>query len=232
MDKVKRVVKSQISRHLENRVIGYAVETNVQHNSAVGPADPQPLIPQITKGDESFNREGDRLKPKSLTVKGLISIAPGDLTNVQQKDLYVRVMILSQKNLKTGAAVLAGGVDTAHLLRPNYPLLPQTNYGGNSLDVITPINRDLYRVYMDKTFKLSQVVDGSLDEVTRFSRTWSYSFKKLPASCTFDQGNGDWINNFAPFLAIGYAYSDGTAPDVVTTRVISQCFSQFTFEDA
>lgn len=226
------LMRKMISKEAENKLIGAQVENNVQHNSAIGSADPQPLIPQITSGTDSWQRLGDRVKPKSLRVRGTVSIADGDLYALQQRDIYVRILILSQKNLKTGAAVLAGGVDVAHLLRPNFTALQQTNYGGNNLDISLPINTDLFKVYMDKTVKLSLIQDGGLDQVSRLSARWSYRFKSLPASLTFDNGNGDWANNFAPFLAIGYAYADGTAPDVVTTRVNSNCYAALSYEDS
>jgi len=225
-----KLVKQILAKKAENKVIGNNIEVAVQHNSGIAPADCLPIVPQITNGDDSFQRLGDRISPKSLRVKGVLSIAPADALGLQ-KDIYARVMILSQKNVKTGAAVTAGGVDTSHLLRPNLPALPQTNFGGGTYDLNYPINTDLFRVYMDKVVKLTGCAAEGVEQLTRYSTRWSYTFKELPASFTYDDGNGDWANNFAPFIAIGYAYCDGTAPDVATTRLVSHVFSSLTYED-
>jgi len=225
-----KLVKRILAKKAENKMIGNNIEVAVQHNSGIGPADCLPIVPQIGNGDESYQRDGDRVSPKSLRVKGVLSLAPADALGLQ-KDIYVRVMILSQKNVKTGGAIVGGSVDTSHLLRPQLAALPQTNFGGGTFDLNYPINTDLFRVYMDKTIKLTGCAESGVEQLTRYSTRWSYNFKELPGSFTFDDGNGDWVNNFAPFLAIGYAYCDGTAADVATTRVISHVYSSLTYED-
>lgn len=210
-------------------MIGNNVELDVLHNSPIGALDCIPLVPTIAMGTESYNRIGDRLKPKALNVKGVVSLTPDTAI---QKDIYVRICILSQKNVKTGSQVLASAVDTQHLLKPNNPAIPNQAFTGDTARINYPLNTDLFRVYMDKTIKLTFSASTGVESMHRQSQRWSYRFKSLPAALTFDDGNGDWANNFAPFLAIGYAFCDGTAPDIVTTRLYSSCFAQLVFEDA
>lgn len=222
-------------------MVGNAVEYNVNHNSPIGSGDCEPLIPQIiplndagsTALESSALRLGDRLKPKSLKVKGIVSLNIDGVPPLQ-RDIYVRVLILTQKGLTNGGAVLAGGVDTAHLLKTGYATTTQNqvNFSGNTMDLSYPVNTDKFRVYMDKRIRLSACAPTGVEAIQRYSATWSYRFKKLPASLTFDEGTGDWANNFAPFVCVGYAYSDGTAPDVVATYVKSNIYSHFEFEDA
>lgn len=226
---VTQVVKRQIARNQENKTIGNNVELDVTHNSSISAADCQPLVPTISLGTQSYNRIGDRIKPKSLVVKGVVSLTPDSAI---QKDIYVRILILAQKNVKTGAEVLAGAIDATHLLKPNSPAIPNQSYTGDTPRINYPLNTDLFRVYMDKTIKLTFSASTGVESMHRQSQRWSYRFKSLPANLTFDDGNLDWPNNFAPFLAVGYAFSDGTAPDIVTRRVISNCFSTLTWEDA
>lgn len=233
---VTQLVKRMIARNEENKSIGNNVELDVFHNSAISAADCEPLIPPIAIDSAgvsglSYQRIGDRIKPKSLTVKGIVCMGSDYLI---QKDMYVRILILAQKNVKTGSAVLAGAVDASHLLKPNSPAIPSNNFGGFTAQLNYPVNRDLFRVYMDKTVKLTGLKsDTSGDSIQRQSVRWSYRFKQLPSALTFDKGNGDWVNNFAPFVAIGYAYPDGTGPDSPTpTRLVSNVFSLLTYEDA
>lgn len=222
-------MKRVMARATENKAVGFQLENAVSHNSAIGPADCLPIVQQIGQGTTAETRLGDRLTPKRLKVRGLIAVSPGNQTTTQA--LYVRLLILAQKNIKTSSAISAGTVDTDHLLKPSISGAPEIAYTGTAFNINDPINTDLFRVYMDKTIKLSPASNATVQNDKGYSR-WSYTFKKLPSALTFDQGNGDWANNFAPFFAVGYAYSDGTAPDVATLRIKSTCQSILTFEDA
>jgi len=224
------MVKTAIARGRENKVIGNQIEEAVQHNSAIGTADCVPVLPAIPSGTGSWQRIGDRIEPKSLKIRGVVSLTRGD-GYVGQGDIYVRVMVLSQKNIKTNTQI-ASGVAVSQVLRPNYATLRETNYGGNTNDINLPVNTDLFKVFYDKTVKLTGALDGNLSELTRYSHRWSYRFKSMPAHLSFDEGNGDYVNNFAPFVAIGYAYADGTSPDTVATRVTATHQSTLAFEDA
>lgn len=225
---MKSVVKRAIARSSENKAAGFRVENSVQHNSAIGTADCLPLIGQIRQGQTAETRLGDRITPKRLRVRGVLGISPDQQSNT--KSLYVRVMILAQKNIKVGSAIGAS-VDTAHLLKSSVDGTAEIAYSGSTFNINDPINTDLFRVYMDKTVKLSPATNTTVQNEKGYAR-WSYTFKSLPASLTFDEGNGDWANNFAPFFAVGYAYADGTVPDTVATRLTSTTQSILTFEDA
>jgi len=234
---VLQIVRRMLDRKVEDKKVGWLLESAVNHNSAIGPADCQPLVQEIVPidsatGDTSTQRIGDRIKPKRLKVRGIVSLNYGAQADI--KNLYVRVLILAQKDLKVGSSITAGNVDTAHLLKPSYisaPALVEVPFAGRTNNIYEPINTDKFRVYYDKVHKLCPATNATVEN-TMGSYRWSYTFKDLPASFTYDAGNGNWANNFAPFCAIGYAYSDGTGPDVATLRVTSTYSSQLTFEDA
>lgn len=233
---VLSTVRRLLSRDAENKAVGWNVETCVSHNSAISSADCYPLVQQIVSGTSAQQRIGDKLKPKSLTVRGVLALANEDLNTSQ--DIYVRVVIASQKNIKVGSAI-NGGVDAGRLLRPAIAGSDMVPFNGNTQELTYPINKELFRVYMDRVFKLTSVAadtglagHGSVEANAGYSRRWQYQFKDLPASFSYDDGNGDWANNFAPFIAIGYAFSDCTEPDLVTTRIKSNTFSLLEYEDA
>jgi len=231
------VVRRMISSKAENKLIGTQVEANVLHNSAISAADCEPVIMEVQPLDASVGstaqqRIGDRISPKSLKVRGLLSLNFDTTPPVSRADIYARVIIASQKDVKTGAQVLGGSVDTAALLRPGFgATADQVPFNGHPQELLYDINKDKFRVYYDKVIKFTQVAETSVEAIPRYSARWSYSFKKLPASLTYDENNGDWCNNFAPFVCIGYAYSDGTAADVVGTKLRSNIYSQLQFED-
>lgn len=237
---VTQVAKRVVARFAENKVVGNAVESSVTHNSSITSADCYPLIPEISQitqlpagGNTATGRVGDRITPKSLRVKGILSINPEQGTNAVG-DIYARILILSQKDVKTGARVLSSAIDAGALLRPAYVTPPgndQVQFTGNTMDLNMPINTNLFHVYMDKIVRFKQTKSLTQDGWVDYSHRWSYTFKKLPASLTFDEGNGDWVNNFAPFVAVGYAYSDGSPPDTIQLKLVHNCFAQLSFED-
>lgn len=230
---VTAVVKSVIARNQENKMIGWLTELNTPHNTAIGPADCVPLIQQIAPGVSAQQRVGDRIKPRSLRLRGIVSYTP-DTCNTTQ-NLYVRIIIASQKNIKTGADVFAGSVDTAHLLRPGYLGADQTAFTGLTHNLYEPINRDLFRVYLDKVIKLapSLTTGGGREQQPLYLARYSFRMKQMPANLTYDDGNGNWPNNFAPFITMGYAFSDGTGPDLATfTRIVNNCSAFLEYEDA
>lgn len=229
-----QVAKRVISRRAEDKVTGSPVEADVLHNSAIGSADCEPVIMQIAQGVDSSMRVGDRVTPKSLHVKGVLALNPAVESSVTQT-IYARVVILAQKDIKSGAEILSGGVDAGALLRAGYGSSGnEIQFTGVTQQLNMPINTELFRVYMDRTFKLiTQSTGGNPQANPHDSVRWSYTFTKkhLPSSFHFDEGNGNWPNNFAPFVAIGYAYADGTAPDTITTELISNVYTQLKFED-
>lgn len=229
---VASVAKSVLSRAAENKVIATLAEQDVAHNFPIGAADCEPLVPEISQGPMANQRIGDRVKPKRLTVKGVISLNP-EQGWAAQSDIYGRVLILAQKDLKVGSQILASDVDTAHLLRPALATAAsdEAPFNGNTCDLMYPVNTEKFRVYMDKTFKFAVTKAASVETMPRYSHRWSYTFKQLPASLTWDEGNGDWANNFAPFVCVGFAYSDGGAPETVQTKFITNTYAHLEYED-
>lgn len=229
---VTKVVNQVLARKAENKLVGAMVEDQVLHNSPIGPADCEPVIVEVSEGTDSRSRIGERITPKSIKVRGVVTLNT-TTPPTTMSDIYVRLLILSQKDVKTGAQVLAGAVDTAALLRAGFGGgADQIAFDGDPENVLMDINRDKFRVYMDKTIKLSQTREGAVEQIGRYSAKWSYTFtkKNLPKFLTFDENNGDWCNNFAPFLAIGYSYSEGNG-DTVGTKIRSTCYAQLQFED-
>jgi len=219
-----------LHQNTENKEVGLRVEPNVVHNSAITNADLVRILPKITSGVDGSSRLGDRVKPLSLKVKGIVSINENPNTN----PFYVRVMMLSQKDVKTSSGI-GVGTDPDHLLRCAIPGASEIPFSGNRQELNYPVNDNKFRVYFDKQYLIAPVstVGLSAGNSAQFSQfKFAKTIKGLPAHLSFDEGNGDDANNFAPFLAIGYAYADGTAPDVTVTRISTEIYSKLTYEDA
>lgn len=225
---VLRVVRGLISKNMENKQRGFILEQNVVHNAPITDADVVPIIGSITEGNSSLERDGDKIKPKSLVVRGVISTNPA--YNPDNKPMFVHIYILTAKDRKTNALVQAG-VGMSDFLKPNIGGTTQVAFDGSTQRGMYPVNSEKFKVYYQTRLLLAP---GSAGAGTREFEAlrWRYVFKSLPASLTFDEANGDDPNNFAPFLVIGYTYADGTVGETLQTRVISNAFSQLTFEDA
>lgn len=224
---VKAIVKRTLDRDTEDKKVGWTIDVN-QHNSAISTADMYPCIQLINTGDASYQREGARIKPKSLVIRGTVGVV-NTANQADNRPLYARIIIAAQKDVKVSTQTNTQG-DALRLLRSATPGSDQLQFTGSLIQLNYPVNDLKFRVFMDKVVKLTPVTDASVE--TRGTQIYRF-VKKVPCPkyLTFDAGNGDSPNNFAPFYALGYAYQDGSAPDVVATRIFSSVSSILTFED-
>lgn len=228
---VRAIAKSAVSRANENKFVG--VQSIQNYNDTISsPADCFPLMPQISLGTGDFQRIGDKVKGKYLYVKGMVQYGVGT-ANYPPKT--VRCLILSQKNLKTSSQVTTSA-DVAHLLKDNIGTGTARGYTGTMFDNLAPINRDLFHVYMDRKFKFklradATVAQSATTEGTNPTRYFRCRIK-LPNTLTFDDGNANIPNNFAPFFCMGATADDNSGPTVVGTPWQVQVQSIAYYEDS
>lgn len=226
---VMKLMRSMINKEIENKEVAWRVDDNL-HNSAIQATECYSIIKDIPEGLDGESRVGDRIKPKSLKVWGDVCINPG--YNPDTRVMYVRVIMASQKNTKQSAPGAVAGIDTAHLLRPAIAGASETNFDGSLTNLRYPVNTNKFRVYHDKIYKLIPTSTASGFPLLQAQFSLKKVFKQLPATLTFDEGAGDYPNNFAPFLAVGYCYADGGVPDTLNQRIQTKFWSQLTYEDA
>lgn len=225
---VMKLMRMVISKETENKEVGWRVDDHI-HNSPIGTNDCYSILQNLPAGTDGQSRLGDRVKPKRLVVEGDITINPG--YNPDTRAMYVRVIIATQKNIKQ-AGTTVGNVDTDHLLRSGIAAAPEGPFDGTINTLRYPVNDNKFRVYHDKVYKLIPTSFASGFPLTQSQFHFKKVFKKLPASLTYDAGGGDYNNNFAPFIAIGYCYADGGAADTLQSRVQTRVWSKLSFEDA
>lgn len=242
---VRQIAKSVVSKAAEDKFV--SVSTMTSHNSTISSAaECYPMVPQITQGNGDFQRIGDKVRGKYLYIKGMVQyntayldlLSTGQTTFVPPATL--RVLILSQKNIKVGSEV-STAADVAHLLKDNVGTGTARAYTSGVFDNVAPINKDLFRVHMDKKIKLNfrdtNYFAGGGNAVQAGmvgnDRTKYFSCRiKCPATLTFDDGNGNWPNTFAPFLCMGGVNDDGSAPYTVGTPYRLTALSTLYFEDS
>ena len=120
------------------------------------------LMPQITQGLDDYQRIGDRVQGRYLYIKGYVQWDQSYISTTLvggtswAPPSTCRVMILSQNNITTGSDI-STRADPAHLLKDNVGTGTARAYSGTIVDNLAPINRDLFKVHMDKKVKLNFV---------------------------------------------------------------------------
>lgn len=241
---VRAVAKSVVRKEAEDKYVSFESITN--HNSSISAAtECYALFPAVPQGIDDWQRIGDKVRGKYLYVKGYVQYSE-DYLNTPNTQQYlppstVRVMILSQKDIKTATDV-STQADTAHLLKDNVGTGTARPYTGATWDNLAPINKDLFKVHMDKKIKLNWVqhyvsnpAGGNLTTsvASGNDRTkYFYCRIKAPATLTFDTRNGDYANNFSPFICMGATCDDGQNPWSINTPYRLCVQSTLYFEDS
>lgn len=149
-------VQAVISRNAENKTIQASYE-NVpikNYNSSGWAADnfgiplyPQPGNMDIIQSVGQGGRIGNSLKIKKLTLKGVLFPATYSvLTNFAPKPVEIKFFFGYQKN-------------TPNAKPSAYDLFFQNgsssqNFSSNLLDMVKPVNADVFKIFKTRTFKL------------------------------------------------------------------------------
>lgn len=213
---VTKAVKKVLHREEEVKHVGQNVVDAAFNYTISASSECYRLLPDVSVGTDGHQRIGDKIRPKYLIVKGHLQWDTLQDQNVKPP-ATVRIMILTQKNLKLSSDV-ASRVDVSHLLKDNIGTDVARPYTSTMFDNLAPINKDLFNVLMDRKIKLRamQYFAGVPpitipNNYTGTQRTITFYKKiKCPASLFFDDGNGNVPNNFAPFICMGAVSDDNS----------------------
>lgn len=232
---LSQLVRRIANRGTEVKHVGQNV-VNAAFNSTISAAsEAYPIMPDVTEGTDGHQRIGDKVRPKYLIVKGKL-MYDQEVQGTYIPPSTVRLLILSQKNVKTTLQVKAGAVDVDHLLKDNIGTDVARAYMSTPFDNLAPINKDLFTVHMDRKVKMRAQIEKQLGDNNTVlgyatQRTVTFTAKiRCPASLTFDDGNINTPNNFAPFFCMGGVNDDNTTAWTVNTpyRVVIQSELYFT----
>lgn len=235
-------VKRALVRTAETKYV--SAQYDLSFNSTVGSSgECYPLCPTVSQGVDDYQRLGDKIRGKYLIIRGKVQYNNSFLDTAGTQFIppsTCRVMILSQNNIKVSSDV-SSRADVAHLLKDNVGTGTARPYSGGQYDNLAPINKDLFRVHLDKKVKLNwinhQVVltdtGVSISHDVGNDRT-KYFYCKIPINrnMKFDDGTGNYPNSFAPFLCFGAVCDDGAAPWTASTPFHVSFTSTLYFTDA
>lgn len=218
---VKKIARAVVRKEAETKFV--SVRQDLSFNSSISSAgECYAIMPAIPQGTDDYQRIGDKVRGRTLYLKGHIQYNASfiDTTGINNyvPPSTVRVLVLSQKNIKTNSQI-ATTADVAHLLKDNVATGVGRSYTGGMTDNLAPINKDIFKVHMDKKIKMKVVYqnsDGTGSSGWVGLPTVYFTCRiKLPATLYFDDTNGDNPNNFAPFFCLGSVLDDGSSPFAV-----------------
>lgn len=214
---VKKYVKSQIHRQIENKErILYAANQSITTSDRA--TTTWPLLAGWSQGTDNYTRIGNAIKIVKGIFKFTVNLLPYDATNNNLiQPTWVRVMVV--KDLKnSGQLTSMDSSAFARIFRGNGTGL---GFQGNCLDMTLPVNQDYFRVVYSKIFKLgcSGVYNvspvsanvNSFQDNSPAAKMMTINYGKWCRKLLkFDDGNTQVINDNLYFVIQPVA-ADGTA---------------------
>lgn len=247
---IKAVAKQVVASALEDKYnisIAQSSGLPIYFNAGINTnLEVYPLLPKIVLGTDSFNRVGDKIRPKKFMVSVVIT-ANGNYTSSQINQ--VRLFMLEDKSIRDTLAlqqVLATQPGTpigSQLLRTGDIGGGTSGFAGYPSQIMLRVNRERYTVFHDRVLEClsgqgqtPQSSNGYVGNQTFVSgeQCWKLTFTiPTPAVLKYSQTISPYPTNFAPFLCLGYVQPDGNAlPDNLLTRVACNWVSHLDYEDA
>lgn len=190
-------------------------------------------IPIIGQGDGAFQRQGNVIKPSMLDMTWHISLGTGVTRSC---DDTVVLYLFKVKNLRSYADMISRGSPNSFLNKGSLGLSPFTGVLG---DVATPVNTDGFTIISKRVFKLTKGPGGLNNDAGTYSAAGGITSKRINIKMKdlpqfhYQQGNSDGLpENYGLVWALGYAKSDGSAPDVLFQDVRVDFVSTLYYTDA
>lgn len=201
-----------------------------------------PIIPDIALGDERNDRHGTQVRLTRLHIKGRIDVPADDnpiVGNDDRAQLYVRLFVLSVRNLKSLTDVVAnwnsGDILDDRFFKNNASDSAPT---GSYVDMLSDVNREAFIVHYDKVMKLDRSLGYFPDPTSTsgaatqrpVSRDFNITMKvKNKILKYWDPGHVQ-PSNYQPFVCALFAYGNGAGPSASAVPFI-EFMSKLSFKD-
>lgn len=206
----------------------------VQFNATIGTGSNYALVPEIPLGTQVGERSGNKISPKKMVVDFWIC-ATNYLSAV---DLVARLFILESLNIKDTAQI--NTIDMSTLLDYGQAQGP---FQGFASQLHGAVNRDQFKVHMDRTFKLQKgygqgpnLVNAYLGNVEQPTTFYHCRVTlKCPKVLHYRDGAATLPDGWAPFFNAGYCVPsmiDTDGVDVTNSRIQVSWTSTLYYTDA
>lgn len=231
---IKSVSRKQALGVLETKFV--KDNRSVFFNSAIngGFAEMYSLIPPVASGLGNWQRENDDVTPTNIRTNWHIALT----TSARTMNIRVVLYCLQHKSIRHYPDLAVIGIGPP-MLKSGDSSLTQA-YNGKIGDEDLPVNKEEYTFLKKFTFNLmSNVGNPNGDTTAGNSPNTLPSFKNLSFTYPCKKqlryspgGLATYPNGHAPFWILGYAHTDGTAPDVLYNDVACTWTTQMTYKDA
>ena len=215
---LSKAISRVINRNIETKYVSYRPYNNVSgplyktsFTQAINSSnEAYALIPPITVGSGDHQRDGNEIRPVSLTVKGFVSL----LENADDSAfLDVDIYILRHKSIKDVNYQLQLG-NLGDLLNAGNGL--NTGYDGSWTHSAFPINTSTYTLLKHKKIRLQKGWGDANTYISRANESVAaynafpqhqknFSFKvPLPASLKYKNDTDTTPSMDYPFMVIGW----------------------------
>lgn len=234
---LKKTIRSVINKQAENKQ-AYTTQSTapalLKFNSGIdSTADLIQILPNISKGDDENQRNGNQIRAKSFNIKGFLKLDVNEIADsTKLPNVVARLMVVSMKVAPSYQDAITLGSKIGTLLKKGGTT---SAFTGLLQDLYAPINTDVFTVHYDKKFYLKQdyinTVGSSApsttiaQDVSKTVKFFNINIKCKNKLLRYDEDVGSDVlpGNFGPFLLLGYSYLDGSSPDLVSTP-LGLCF--------
>lgn len=226
----KDLIAKQIDPKIENKQILYHLRPTSFNNAVAALGDFNRVLPEFDQGLTRDDRVGSQLRLKSIHVKGWITIPSNDmLGSADRAGICCRLMCLSSKKTPNWGT-LVDDIPSLYLklLRNGSN---EESYDGTIGNHLMPTNTAVVTKHYDRSFQMNrgQIIGGAGHQpnITKpFSFKVACKNKVLKFGAPLDTDPA----NFAPFIVLGFTYTNNAAPSVQTVPLMTYT-STVTYED-
>lgn len=220
--RIAPIVKSIVSRQEETKTFGTIVCNAQGENAQIVLAGINNVFAPMAQGNLNGQRNGDKVRPTGLRIKGCISYNDVGQPHVLSP-MVVKIFCLQWKGLKDSTGGFAN-VPINQLIDAGGSI---TSWDGSAIRAMCDINKEAFQVLGSRTLKISDT-----DVENHKVETKSYTMNiKCPSVLTYNNGGG-YPSNFAPFLVVGWFYETGLIPAPTDINVVHTAHSMLYYKDA
>lgn len=230
-----KIIQKQIHKDIEDKSKNVNYDLTAYNSPISVASDASKIIPSILQGTDNGERIGDKIRAKSINIRGHIILSAPTISNQSNCRIGVRLMVVQPKRYSNDTDVTTYYNNWMPYLLDNGA--NSVGFTGAIKDLYTPINRDAINVYYDKVMYLSSTNIVVLSSVGVANEDLRYTTKlfniRIPCRkvLTYLDGN-ETPQNFAPMVIMGYVKLDGSTLDSLSSNVSMSYVSHFKYEDA
>lgn len=201
------------------------------------------LLPNVVQGIGDNQRIGEQISPISLHINGTVKVSLSILTGNSPVDIFAVVYVLTHKTYKNYEGLNTGN-NFAQLLMNGQGAT--SSFTGNVWAARQPVSRQNYNVLAKKIVRLryaglytsggqSVSIANSHDYVANYNVVLTQ--KHMPKALKYPEADAPataYTNsptNYAPFMAVGFYWADGSGPAAPQALLESTYVTRLTYKD-